>query len=186
MVRNSKKSPKKRYRLAVATAALVIILIAGGIYFIHRSHAKDVQDAKTAAQTASVKSAASTSTYSTTPLDSTANNSSNESRKSGTTSNTTLSTPASNPDLAVTITRVSGAEVYTQVNGASSGTCNLTATQSGYPDITASSQVEQNVNSFDCQSFNLPSSDFSTGHWSIVVSVTSGNSTVNSIPWVTQ
>jgi cytoskeletal protein RodZ len=66
------------------------------------------------------------------------------------------------------------------VNGTNSGTCQLTLSQGGQPDITRSAAVGVQANYAICQGFDLPTSDFPTsGNWSLslVIQTSSGTST---------
>ena len=87
------------------------------------------------------------------------------------------STTTTQSSASVIVTRVnvgsSTLQVGTVVSGITSGTCQLTATQSGQSPVTASSNVTQQNNGYMCSVFNVPLSNFpNKGNWNISVSVT--------------
>jgi hypothetical protein len=64
------------------------------------------------------------------------------------------------------------------VNGANSGTCQLTLSQSGQTDITRSAAVGVQANYAICQGFDLPTSDFPTsGNWTLSIVIQTSGST---------
>jgi cytoskeletal protein RodZ len=187
---NKTKKPtlKRRRHISLIWLILALLIIGAGAFAIYGRDYDRNAYSKTSSSTTKTKSDVGGAAYSTTPLNSAQANAANNARKGSATSSTstsTLDTTTTNPSLNVIITRVSGSNVYTQVSGTTTGTCSLQATQAGQPTVSATSQVIQNVNSYECQSFNLAANQFASGNWSIVVTLTSGGSTATSETWNT-
>jgi len=58
----------------------------------------------------------------------------------------------------------------------SSGTCKLTLTKGG-ESITKTSDIVANPSSSTCSGFDIPTSELSSGTWTMKISITSGNKT---------
>ncbi len=70
--------------------------------------------------------------------------------------------------------------VGTLVDGTAGGTCQLRLTQTGQPDVTAESQVQLQTNSYACQNFVVPFSQFpGGGSWRASVTVTNNGSSAS-------
>ena len=166
------KSNKKLFVIIVA-ALLALGAVGGYAYYKHA-----------AKQTVKVGTAA-TIDYSKAPK---ADNKASDDRKSSSTPTSTLNNGSSGtastvPSGGFTV-QLTGANVQstnvhigTLVNGTTSGSCALTATQTGQSTLQlGSSSVQQDVNSYDCGVFNVPTSEFPTsGSWQLSLTVTSGS-----------
>jgi len=91
---------------------------------------------------------------------------------------------ASDTPLSIAITRASlnqsdaSMQVATIVNGATTGTCKITASKSGQPNISRESTVELQANSYVCPIISIPVSDFTVkGDWNFSASITSDGRT---------
>ncbi len=105
-------------------------------------------------------------------------NSLNNKRKSSSSPAVTLNTGPSkgsaltNVTLAITRASVVGnsLEVGTIINGASSGTCTLSASQSGQATLVRTDKVVTQNNSYVCPVFSIPVSQFpDRGNWNVSV-----------------
>jgi hypothetical protein len=166
----------------IVLLVIIVALLLGG--YLHHRHDDSL---------ASEKATSTKLHFSAAPP---ADNNPNDSRKTSSTPAPTLSTPttgSSTTDSASYTVQILNANVNdgnihigTQVNGTTTGTCTLTATQSGQSTLQlGSSSVAQDVNSYDCGVFNIPTSKFpSSGNWQLILTVTnnatqaSGNYTV--------
>jgi hypothetical protein len=174
-----KVQSRKSNRLKLAIIALAVVAIAGVLYLAQRPDSKPKSVAKQPAQT--IRPA---NTVDNSPATST-DNKATEDRKSS--SDTPDTTPSTNPNLAVTILNASVIEssgtkyvhVGNQVDGATSGSCTLTATKSGESSVTSSSTVRLDANTYTCGVFNVPASKFSSGSWNLTLKVTSGGSSAS-------
>lgn len=188
MVRKSKKpAPKRHLSSKLIWVVLAVLAIGAGSYALY-AKIYDKGTAATAATstTTQPKSNVGGATYSTTPLNSTAANAPNNARKESTSTTTTppsstLNTTTTSPSsMGIIITNIEGSVVHTEISGTTSGTCSLTATQTGQPTVYATSQVTSNNNSYECQSFNLTPNQFASGNWAVVVTLTSGGASATS------
>lgn len=177
MPRRSKKSlVKSRKSLLLAVAALILLAV-GAVFALKNNSSPDSTVPTAAGGTSSANS--KHQTYSTTPLNPSVN-APNEARKEGSSSQPTLTSPppASSQKVTVILTGVatdSGAvKVRTLVNGTTTGSCQVTASRSGYSSITAKSSVTLSVNSYVCGDFGLKKSQFASGNWHFVVTLSSG------------
>ncbi len=173
MKNRSKKSSQSR-RNALFGACLLLVIVAAGAVYAVRRHSAPATDSKQA----SVRPTNSVD-YSAAPK---ADNNANEGRKSSSTPSTTLNnssttTPDTTPTNFTVQMSVSGpnngnVHVGSLVNGTSTGTCTLTATQSGKAMLQlGTSSVAQDVNAYDCGVFNIPTSRFSSGTWKLTLTV---------------
>jgi len=122
-----------------------------------------------------------------TPQDNAANNArkSNPATASQTLDNgPTKSAPATSISVLISragvysINGVNTLEVGTIVNGATTGTCVLTVSQSGEQPITQTASIGQQNNTYACSVFDIPTSQFpNQGDWDVSVSITSNGST---------
>lgn len=178
--KTKQKSTKRTYTL-IGIVLLVVALLIAGILLYRNNNQQDAKITSTKPES---------SNFSTTPLDATQTNEPNNDRKNSDTVSSTLentSTPSSTSAVRVTITRVSTnpSKVATLVNGATSGTCSLLATKSGQQNVTASSTVALNTNTYqyDCGQFGITANQFDGGGWTITVSVDSPSGKATSEAW---
>jgi len=110
-------------------------------------------------------------------------NATSDSRKGSSNPADTLDNGSSSTDssntLGVTIVSANSnstnVHIGTLVSGATSGTCTLTASQSGQQDIVLSASIQRDVNSYDCGVFNIATTTFTnTGTWNFTLKVTDG------------
>ena len=110
-------------------------------------------------------------------------NAANNDRKSSSNPSTTLdngptsSNPANSIGVIIVNARRSGTDVRVGniVNGTTTGTCTLTATQAGQSSPTpVTAQVQQDVNNYDCGVMHITLTN--TGTWQVKLTVTSGSS----------
>lgn len=94
--------------------------------------------------------------------------------------NSSSSTPNTNNTGSFTVQIISdnvsnnNVHIGTMVSGIISGSCTLTATQTGQNTLTlGTSSVTQDVNNYDCGIFNVAKSTFpKTGTWQLLLTVT--------------
>lgn len=69
--------------------------------------------------------------------------------------------------------------IGTQVSGTSIGSCTITAYKAGQPTLTlATGSVKMDVNAYDCGTYNIPTSKFtSSGTWQITLTVSNNGMT---------
>lgn len=173
-----KRKKRSRVSLLLIPAIIVIGLVAGVLirHFYFSPHVTPN------------KSSLNNSKYNSTPAP-TADNNPNNTRKANTTVTPTLenNTPSSSlstnsgsfsVQINPTVTdNGSNIHVGTQVFGTTSGTCSLTASQTGQSTLQlGSTSVTQDVNIYDCGVFNIPSSSFpSPGTWKLTLTVTNAS-----------
>jgi hypothetical protein len=82
-------------------------------------------------------------------------------------------TPTSSSIEKPTITRAEQSGDYIRVSAilstASNGSCILTATKSGSPNITKTTAITVGPSYYTCDGFRISKSEFSTGEWSVAV-----------------
>jgi hypothetical protein len=170
-------SRKHSHFTRLAAAGLVIMLaVALGWYMLYHHFSTNSTTTKGEATSAS-----STQKSAGAPA---ASNTLNETRKGSTSPLQTLTTtpPSSTSSISVEIVNANinngNLHVGTLVNGTTNGTCTLTASQSGQPELQlGTSSVHQNVNNYDCGVFNVSTSSFPhSGNWQLTLSVSSGDS----------
>lgn len=187
MTKVQKKRSKSRHRKLwpFIVFALVIVLIAITTLQLH--NAKHVQSAN------SSSSQPKSSNVNLSPP-AAADNNANNARKGSSNPSGTLNSGsaalAATPTFTVQIVsaNVSNGNLHigTLVNGATTGTCVLSASQAGQSTLQlGTSSVKLDVNNYDCGVFNIPTTTFpNTGAWELQLTVTSngssnsGNSTV--------
>jgi cytoskeletal protein RodZ len=175
VARRKNTSSRKKY-LLFSTIIIVVALAVGSVVFLHVR-----QDNKKNNAALSKSSHVNTINYGpSTPSDNTANND----RKASTSPSQTLndqpsSTPSTNSS-SITATIVNSTvnngnlHVGTLVNGATDGTCSLTAAQGSQQLSLGTANIQQDVNEYDCGVFNIATSKFpSTGAWSLTLTITS-------------
>ena len=187
----TRTSRSKRYRKLLLPLALGALILAAG-FFIIRNHNNTPASSSTSSNTLPTVAPKKIDNSPARPSDNTAN----ETRKSSSSDSPTLNNSgATSGNLSVTI---SNARVITDssgdkfvhvgnlVNGASSGTCTLTATKTGQPKVTDTGTVQLDGNTYDCGVFNTPTSKFpSSGTWNLTLTVTSGSSSGSATSTVT-
>ena len=92
------------------------------------------------------------------------------------------SSAASSAKVTITYAGQNGTNlsVSAQVSGATSGTCNLTATK-GSATITKTAPVGYLVSYYICQGFDVPASEFAQkGEWDVVVELVTASGSVKS------
>jgi hypothetical protein len=174
------KNKKNTHKYGIWIVALVLVVaLAGGGYWLTK---------KTDTSANFVNSDQKKSGINYSPAQP-SDNSSNENRKSSPNPSTTLndggsktssgsSTTTTGASFSVQLvsSNVNNGNVHvgTLVNGATTGDCTLTVSQSGQTSITRTSTVAQDVNDYDCGAFNIPTSDFpSSGTWNLNLTVIS-------------
>lgn len=184
------KPQKNRSRLFVIVGTSVILLLAASTAsFALYHHAHRSTPSK---NTSGIRPMNTTDYSAATPQEKAAS----DARKSSSTPSTTLNNgpdAVTNTTFSVQIVSANvnsdNVHVGTLVSGVTSGSCSLIAEQSGQQSITlGSASVRQDVNSYDCGVFNIPTSQFPThGSWKLTLTVTSDresatNSTNVTIP----
>lgn len=94
----------------------------------------------------------------------------------------TTSTPQTNATITITRAGIvdNNLQVGSLVSGTTSGTCTLSAQQSGQTTIMQTNQVTLETNSYVCPVFNIPLSSFpNQGKWNVSIALTVDGSTVN-------
>jgi flagellar basal body-associated protein FliL len=178
--KQNKKTSKKT--ILVLVLVLVVLCAAAG-FFVWQKNKSDSQD-KT--DTSSEVRPRNTVDYS--PSDKDDNKTIEDAKSNPSKEPTTIDNRTTNPsgtvDFSVTVTGANTdnanklVRVSTLVNGASSGTCTLSFSKSGQPNVTATNQVELQNNSYVCPNFSIPFSQFpSGGEWNVSVSVNSNSKT---------
>lgn len=169
-----KRTNKKVMMLSIAAVAL--LLIAGGLWYV--KFGRDSNESGIRAENTVDYSPAS-------PQD----NQQAEEEKGTTNGNSDPKDPEEPPttpvEFSVTVTGANPdptnkvARVSTLVNGVTSGTCVVTFTKQGQPNVTATNQVALQTNSYACPNFTVPYSQFpASGEWNVSVAVTNSNKTV--------
>ncbi len=168
---NKKVKKRKSYK-GLILLVVVIILVAGGLIWKLNKKQPDHSAVITPASSINYSPAK--------PSDNAANNA----RKGSTSAAATLDNGSSSSSVpfSVTVTRAevfsSYLEVGTLVNGATSGTCTLSVSQSGQATITRSEAMQAQNNAYSCPVFQVPVSDFpDQDAWNVSVSVTSNGQT---------
>ena len=186
------KHQPKRYRKFLLPAILVILI--GGLaatalaYHYHNSNKKPATAVSVRPQNSIDYTPATSS-----------DNTANENRKnsgstaptlnsSGTSSTSGSTAPSPAPAFSATITNASAnttiksVHVGTLVSGVTSGSCTLTATQSGQSSVVKSSSVQLDINYYDCGVFNIPFTDFPhSGDWKFTLTVKNGTDQATNI-----
>lgn len=173
--------PSKKWTLITCTT---LVLFAAAFALLHYQGRDKQLPASSNTPVINSKTQGSNSSYSTEPLNPTVN-STTEDKKTG--QSAPANTAPSNPGKAsVTITRINSSDpvtVGTLISGMTSGSCTLTATQTGRSPYVAHADITLNVNSYSCSDFNIPNGVLSQGSWSVVVSATDRTQTVSSNTW---
>jgi hypothetical protein len=181
MVNKVKKRSKKTRRLLLpAIGATIIIIAAGGFAAWHYHEVSRTKASQNSTNSINYKPAPA------------ADNNANQSRKVSSTPSPTLnntglgkgssSTTSSSPSTTAASYTVQivndnvnngNLHVGTLVSGTTTGTCVLTASQTGQSTLQLStSSVSQDVNDYDCGAFNIPTSKFpTTGTWELTLTV---------------
>lgn len=177
-----RKTPASRSRTPLVVALILLVLLAGAVLLVYRHHQNSTNAARAAAASNSAAKNAAPA----------ADNSSNENRKASSSPSSTLdtggsSTSSSSPasfSVQIVNANVNNGNLHigTLVNGITSGTCTLTASQSGQSTLQlGSSSVSQDVNNYDCGVFNIATSTFPTGgNWKIILTVSSNGASNSS------
>ncbi len=178
-LKSHKKSWRQRrwfYPLVTILAAFVVlgILEATNVtHLIHHRPASNLTASSKGQQPNSVNYSAAN------PNDNAANNERKSSSNPSTTLDngpTTTNTAPSPVGVIIVNARRSGTDVRVGniVNGTTTGTCTLSATQAGQSSpAPVTAQVQQDVNSYDCGIMHISLPD--TGTWQIKLTVTSGS-----------
>jgi hypothetical protein len=153
-------------------AAIIVVGVLASLYvYYHHSPTKTTsnQSLATSENTNSASNSNKTSSSPSSTLDS----------GSSSSSSPTTTQPTFTVQIVSATINSGNLHIGTLVSGTSSGTCSLSASQSGQSTLQlATSNVEQNVNSYDCGVFNIPSSTFPTsGNWQLKLTVDSNNVT---------
>lgn len=165
----------KRY--VVIVIAVILLGVVSSAFVIRHKYATTTANTKPT----SVRPLNTVDLTPATPSD----NAGNESRKGNpASSGATLDSPTQGADFNVSVDYATAdtagklVRVRAHINGATSGTCNLTATHAGAADVIASSQVSLQNNTYSCGNFDIPFDSFTTkGDWHISVAVTNNNTT---------
>lgn len=162
----------------------VITVLAGGAFFWYH-HMNTNQNAQNSSKLATNRSVDSVDYGPSSAGDNAANNT----RKSSPSPAITLNngpTATSDSNLSAQIVNASvdngNIHIGTLVNGATSGTCTIIATQGQTTITLATIAVQQDVNNYDCGggAINVPTSQLSpqSGTWQLKLTVVSGSSQV--------
>jgi len=179
MVRPKKRSPTYLRYVILATLLVGVLVLAGSLIALHVRNQHNNNIASDTAKNSHVNSVDYSPSK---PNDNTAN----DTRKGSTNPAATLDNgpTASNTNnpLGVIIlnTRRSDTDVRVGnlVNGTTSGTCTLSATQAGQASPTpVQAQVQLDVNNYDCGVMHITLPD--TGTWQVKLTVTSGPNTTS-------
>jgi hypothetical protein len=168
--------------LTLFLAALIILAIAGGLYFfVIRDDSSQTNSQLTGDST---PRPSNTVDYG--PSEK-GDNDANEERKSNPdnaapTLNYGSTTPSSPGGTSITVTRAGRVggdlQVGTLISGVSSGTCTLTISQTGQANIERTAAVIQEGNSYACPVFGIPLGQFPNhGKWNVSVKLTQNNTT---------
>ena len=193
----NKKRQKSRYKLWTAGSIILLAILGLVIY----SAVSNQSAPNSRATTSDTKSSGGINLSPASPSDNNANN--KRKLESNTNNSGTLSSngsgsatgksagsqTSSSSSFSVDITRVTvdngtqHVQVGNVITGATSGGCTVIASKNGEPNITSTSQISLNVNTYTCGVFNMPFSQFpATGKWSITLTVNS-NGTIKSTTW---
>jgi hypothetical protein len=168
---NNRSSKRRRVLLPIILAVVMLAGVGVGLYY-HNMKPTSITNTNVKAKTQA------------------AYNAPNEARKNSSTPATTLdngsTAPKTSSPAAFTVQIVSSniddndtnLHVGTMVNNTTGGSCTLTASQTGQTTLQlGTSSVQQDVNSYDCGVFNIPTSKFPvSGSWQIKLSVTNNGS----------
>jgi hypothetical protein len=177
---NKSMNHRRKSKKFLGIAVLVIAVIVAGSFITYRLTRTD----KTVPLPAGVSTKSS-------PADNNLNNQRKASSSPASTLDngaTTSKTQTSSTNATITITRAgvvdNNLQVGSLVSGTTSGTCTLSAQQSGQTTITQTNQVTLENNSYACPVFNIPLSSFpNQGNWNVSIALTTNGSTV-SASWV--
>lgn len=174
-----KNVSQRRNHIGVIVGALIVLLLASGLGVAYVNHS-DHNSTKTK-DTSDVRPENSVDYSPSSPSDSSENNT----RKSNPTPASTLDSgptqsSGSNATYSVQITGANltsnntNVHVGTLVSGVTSGSCTLTATQGSQTVNLQSSNVQQDVNQYDCGVYNIATTQFpSSGSWKLTLTVAS-------------
>lgn len=176
-------------RRNIIIAALILLVLAGGIAFAYyRQHqtqpparrpVNSTSYAKPNPQDSNASNSNKTGSNSTT-----LNNTSSAAQK-GSTAPTASQTNTISVKIVSLINNGSIVHVGTIIDGTTSGTCTLVATQ-GTQTVDLGTTPVESSNSTSCGAFNVPLSSFpAKGNWTMTVTVTSGNSSTSNSGTVT-
>lgn len=183
MVYNQFHSRSSRRPLIIIGIAVLLIVI--GSIALYKHHEDDIQVAKTAALEAKAKAVVKPTNTVDYSAPKSSDNAANEQRKdnpsqAATTLNNGPTMRSTTPEPSITITRAGkdpggqNLQVASLVEGATSGTCTITATKQGQSPVSRQVMIEQQGNSYTCPVVNIPLSDFpEKGNWNITASISS-------------
>lgn len=188
-IRTVSLKPLARKHTLLGLAVLILIAASLTAFLANRPQSKQSSLEKTAAGPTGKAPAGRSANPVNYGPSSAADNAGNEARKSDpATANQTLdngatSTGTSTADT-VTITREgvveSNVQVAAEIDGITSGTCSLSASQAGQTTLTATAQVQLQNNSYACI-LNIPKAQFTAGgSWTTELTVTNDTSTASS------
>jgi hypothetical protein len=188
MVKRTKKKGTSHRRFLWPVLVLVLIIVLASVFAYHQYRASK----KTSTQSGG-SSQPGTISHSAAPA---ADNNANNARKGSSTPSSTLDNGGSSTSQATSTIGVQivsdnitngNLHIGTLVNGATSGTCSLSASQSGQSTLQlGTSSVRLDVNDYDCGVFNIPTSKFPThGNWQLLLNVTSDGSSASGQATVT-
>lgn len=180
----AKARVKHPYRLVTVTVVAACLVIGGVLIYKHFNNPASVN-------TTSASKVRPTNSVSYSAAPSADNNANNERKSSSspaqTLNNGSVSQTSSSPTYSIQITNATvsnnNLHVGDVVSGITSGSCTLTASQTGQSTIQlATSSVHQDVNYYDCGVFNIATSTFPTsGSWNVTLTVIyNGESASNS------
>lgn len=176
-ISTSKRSKRNRRVLLPALLVVIVLLIVGG-YILHRH-------LSSATSTTPSTSAHPQNTIDYSPAKP-EDNAANSARKSSSNPAATLdngptASGSSNPlGVIIVNARRTGTDVRVGniVTGTTTGTCSLSATQTGQtPPAPVTAQVKQDVNNYDCGVMHIALPN--TGTWQVKLTVTSGSNSAS-------
>ena len=190
-MKQQKSKPRNDVKKILLYASITIVIVFG-VYYVVAHFTKDTSTKNVALEKNDDTHARGVNSIDYSPSDP-ADNMANEQRKNNPSkaSDTLNNGPLTNDSQAkasVTITRVSIVndivQVGTLINGATTGNCILTLSQSGQQDVTRSVAIEQQNNSYNCPVFNVAKSQLpNQGKWNVSVTIlTNGESVTASWP----
>lgn len=184
------KKKISRHTVIVVSLVALVLLVGGSTYALTRPSSSNNSQTSTGNKASTNPEVKPPNSVDYTPPSTSDSQISDQTKQDTTPSSTPSST------ISVLITRAGNIQdaqgnntavvVGSLVQGATSGTCTLMATQSGQTSVVQTNTVTTQANSYACPNFTIPYSSFPTGGpWKFTLTLSSnGQTSTNSWPEV--
>lgn len=166
-------------RYALLATALVILLVAGYVYYAHHFQKWPFPAAQSTSSSQG-SSGANTTNYTAPTPDQVTSGTSTKEQAANAAQNTPSITQPTTTSIPVTITHVepgSTVQIGTLIGSiTSTATCTLQMTGPGGKTYSANSGTQALSTSSTCEGFSVPMTSLSSGSWSVTITVKDGTS----------